>query len=232
MQKGQVQVQEISHFHHPLAIESHLHPSEMLAAADAPQEQRKSPNSRRRRRGSRRRSSAAADMDKEDDATENQAQPSADSDPFFMAVQQQSNHKSRRRSSHPGARSKAKHRASLSTKEKDQADESPAFQSLVDIISEMKRLPSISITPDTDGDEPTAAGSDANAWKRVRRHSEPPQKMRRHPQDSGTRKNGSVLQTINEQHQRFGEPVLQTLSCLLRKRRTRTTQMQTCPCHH
>lgn len=146
-------------------------------------------------------------MDKEDDATENQAQPSADSDPFFMAVQQQSNHKSRRRSSHPGARSKAKHRASLSTKEKDQADESPAFQSLVDIISEMKRLPSISITPDTDGDEPTAAGSDANAWKRVRRHSEPPQKMRRHPQDSGTRKNGSVLQTINEQHQRFGEPV-------------------------
>ncbi|KAK4521653.1 uncharacterized protein ATC70_004184 [Mucor velutinosus] len=222
MQKGQVQVQEISHLHHPLAVESHLRPNQMLAAVDARQEQKKSPNSRRRRRGSRRRSSAITETtteeeDKEEEEEEenghdmgNQAQPSTDNDPFFMAVQQQSSHKSRRRSSHTGVRSKAKHRASLSKKE--EKDESPAFQSLVDIISEMKRLPSISITPDTNTDESTATASaidkDVNAWKRVRRHSEPPLKMRQqHQHDNSIKKNGSVLQTINEQHQRFGKPV-------------------------
>ncbi|GAN04665.1 RNB-domain-containing protein [Mucor ambiguus] len=207
---------------HPLAVESHLHPNQMLAAVDTRQEPKKSLNSRRRRRGSRRRSSTVADVateeekdgqEEEQDDISNQAQPSTESDPFFTAVQQQSNHKSRRRSSHTGARSKAKHRVSLSKKEED--DESPAFQSLVDIISEMKRLPSISITPDTNTDESTAAtvamDTDANAWKRVRRHSEPPQKMRQqhqpHQHDNGIKKNGSVLKTINEQHQRFGEPV-------------------------
>ncbi|KAL9554011.1 hypothetical protein MBANPS3_003023 [Mucor bainieri] len=212
---------------HPLAVESHhhLHPNQTLAAADAQQEEqhRKSPNSRRRRRGSRRRSSAVAAEDKQEAEAEakaeaeadkqdsnndmaSQAQPATASDPFFMAVQQQqsNHHKNRRRSSHTGVRSKAKHRASLSKKEQDDDDDdSPAFQSLVDIISEMKRLPSISITP-TDESAPITTDKDANAWKRVRRHSEPPQKMRQQqhppPHDSGANKS-------EQQHQRFGEPV-------------------------
>ncbi|KAL0136098.1 hypothetical protein V8B55DRAFT_1553073 [Mucor lusitanicus] len=211
MQKGQVQVQEISHLHHPLAVESHLHPGQMLAAVDVEKEHKKSPNSRRRRRGSRRRSSAVADMTAEEDGVENQAQPSAESDPFFMAVQQESNnHKNRRRSSHTGVRSKAKHRASVSKKEEEEEeDATPAFQSLVDIISEMKRLPSISITPDTSTDDPAATAlataKDTNAWKRVRRHSEPPQKTKQ--QHDNHKKNGSASQAVNEQHQRLGEPV-------------------------
>lgn len=196
---------------HPLAVESHLHPGQMLAAVDVEKEHKKSPNSRRRRRGSRRRSSAVADMTAEEDGVENQAQPSAESDPFFMAVQQESNnHKNRRRSSHTGVRSKAKHRASVSKKEEEEEeDATPAFQSLVDIISEMKRLPSISITPDTSTDDPAATAlataKDTNAWKRVRRHSEPPQKTKQ--QHDNHKKNGSASQAVNEQHQRLGEPV-------------------------
>ncbi|KAL7308019.1 hypothetical protein PS15m_012200 [Mucor circinelloides] len=215
MQKGQVQVQEISHLHHPLAVESTVHPSQLLAAVDAQQTQRKSPNSRRRRRGSRRRSSAVADMapeeneeeeeEKEHDMSSN-AQPSAESDPFFMTVHHD-HHKQRRRSSHTGSKARSKHKASISKRDQGE-DESPALQSLVDIISEIKRLPSISITPDTNTDESPATDKDSNVWKRVRRHSEPPQKMRQqHQNDHAVKKNGSVLKTISEQQQRFGEPI-------------------------
>lgn len=192
-----------------------MHPSQLLAAVDAQQTQRKSPNSRRRRRGSRRRSSAVADMapeeneeeeeEKEHDMSSN-AQPSAESDPFFMTVHHD-HHKQRRRSSHTGSKARPKHKASISKRGQGE-DESPALQSLVDIISEIKRLPSISITPDTNTDESPAVDKDSNVWKRVRRHSEPPQKMRQqHQNDHAVKKNGSVLKTISEQHQRFGEPI-------------------------
>ncbi|KAG1079320.1 hypothetical protein G6F42_023830 [Rhizopus arrhizus] len=129
MQKGQVQVQEISHLHqHPLAVESTVHPSQLLTAVDAQQTQKKSPNSRRRRRGSRRRSSAVADMAPEEDGEEEEkeeqdmssnAQPSAESDPFFMTVHH-GHHKHRRRSSHTGSKARPKHKT-LGATTKDEA---------------------------------------------------------------------------------------------------------------
>ncbi|CAO3615115.1 unnamed protein product [Mucor hiemalis] len=53
------------------------------------------------------------------------------------------------------------------------AKDSPAFHSLVDMISEMKRLPSISITTT---DKQAATEPVQDEWKRVRRHSKPHRK--------------------------------------------------------
>ncbi|KAI8645119.1 hypothetical protein BD408DRAFT_412276 [Parasitella parasitica] len=202
MQRGQVQIHEINHLHHPLAVEN----ANQLSGADDMRlepEQRKSPNSRRRRRGSRRRSSAAAQ-----EGQEEQAQPSAESDPFFTAADRSSSddNRHRRRSSSAADRFKQKHKPSIS-------DGSPAFQSLVDIIGEMKRLPSITITSNTedtaDDGSPTAlvAHADQSPWSRVRRHSEPPQKMGRQQQQldhHGSKRNGQQQQ---QQQQRLGESI-------------------------
>ncbi|CEP06904.1 hypothetical protein [Parasitella parasitica] len=185
MQKEQVQLHELNHLHHPLAVgsaaASGASASQLPAADDIHlwQEQAKSPNSRRRRRASRRKSSVAAEEKQQEQA----AQPSAESD----AVDDNSRH--RRRSSHTVNRSKQKHKVSIS----DGQNGSPAFQSLVDIISEMKRLPSIAITSDDDpttATTNTVANDDQDSWKRVRRHSEPPQKREQ-----------------QQQPQRLGEPV-------------------------
>lgn len=66
--------------------------------------------------------------------------------------------------------------------------ESPAFQSLVDIIHEMKRLPSISISPEKSPQD------NNDSWKRVRRHSEPQHKFKQHHLDFK-----NPLSTVNEQ---------------------------------
>lgn len=192
-----------------------VHPNQLLAVDNIhPQEAKKSLNNRRRRRGSRRRSSAVAEItteddDDDDDVATNVAQPSAESDPFFMTVHsnKNSNNRHRRKSSHTVGKSKQnhKHKASIPNEEEDG---SPAFQSLVDIISEMKRLPSISITTDnTTLDESSAiVNQEQNPWRRVRRHSEPPQKMKHQQFDHhNNKKNDTSLKTINEQ--KLGEPV-------------------------
>lgn len=82
------------------------------------------------------------------------------------------------------------------TKEK----ESPALHSLVDMIREMKRLPSISITTDKQAvgipQPTTAVKSNNNDWTRVRRHSEPHHKMKQHMDH-----NKPPLRAIHEQQQ-------------------------------
>lgn len=82
------------------------------------------------------------------------------------------------------------------TKEK----ESPALHSLVDMIREMKRLPSISITTDKQAvgipQPTTAVKSNNNDWTRVRRHSEPHHKLKQHMEH-----NKPPLRAIHEQQQ-------------------------------
>lgn len=70
-----------------------------------------------------------------------------------------------RRKSSSNARYFTKHHKD----EQENKNDSPALLSLMDIISEMKRLPSISGVP-------TSTVESNNTWKRIRRHSEPPNK--------------------------------------------------------
>lgn len=65
-----------------------------------------------------------------------------------------------------------KERRKSSVVSKIEEKDSPAFQSLVDIIHDLKRLPSISIG-DKQGDK-----QGEEQWKRVRRHSEPHNKIK------------------------------------------------------
>lgn len=134
---------------------------EPLSAEEESNNVKKSANSRRRRRGSRRRSSGNSD----------------NNDVIAGSASDTENHVQRRKSS--TARPKQK---------TEQEKESSAFQSLVDIIHEMKRLPSISITTDKKPEN-------SNSWKRVRRHSEPQHKIKQH-QNLDSKK---TLSTVNEQ---------------------------------
>ncbi|KAG2213514.1 hypothetical protein INT47_009188 [Mucor saturninus] len=79
------------------------------------------------------------------------------------------------------------------TSQMEEDKDSPAFQSLVDIIHEMKRLPSISISPEK---QPTSPES-SNSCKRVRRHSEPQHKYKQQQHHHHNFKN--PLSTVNEQ---------------------------------
>jgi hypothetical protein len=114
------------------------------------------------------------------------------SDPFFL---EHVNQKNRHRRKSSGAA--VDRRTSKQEEEKD----SPAFQSLVDIISEMKRLPSISKVVPVAQPEEIEDGNGPNQWKRVRRHSEPPQKMKQQQQQhqAELKKPSNILNTINEQ---------------------------------
>ncbi|KAI9474011.1 MAG: hypothetical protein EXX96DRAFT_541659 [Benjaminiella poitrasii] len=136
---------------HPLAI------SKKLSSEEDEKIIRKSPQSRRRRRGSRRHSSS--------NATEGSISENHNSDINITAdggngsklttVQHHPNHHRRRSSSNIHYHNKLKD---------NEQDSSPAFHSLVDMINEMKRLPSL---PEND------ASQHPKEWKRVRRHSEP-----------------------------------------------------------
>lgn len=86
-------------------------------------------------------------------------------------------------------RCKSLNSKSITEEDKD----SPAFQSLVDIIHEMKRLPSISVSPE----KPPTPPESSNSWKRVRRHSEPQHKFKQHQHHHLDFKNS--LSTVNEQ---------------------------------
>jgi hypothetical protein len=166
---------------------NHVNDQRLLKVATVVEEEddtnnkKKSANSRRRRRGSRRHSSAAINPDGTP-----AAQPTAESDPFSMTAPATDNNNRRRKSSTNG-----KSRQNSKVADKEDKD-SPAFQSLVDIIREMKRLPSISIT--TDKQEEIEEEDSNNSWKRVRRHSEPPHKMKHQQVDLK-----KSLRTISEQ---------------------------------
>jgi hypothetical protein len=152
---------------------------------------KKSSNSRRRRRGSRRKSSAISDH-----TIDVTAKPTANSDPFFLT----NVNRLRRKSSSGAAAGKGKH-----VSKRDEETDSPAFRSLVDIISEMKRLPSISISASKVVAQPEEEQEGGpNQWKRVRRHSEPPQKMKMHQAEL---KKPSLLNTISEQHDADTKPI-------------------------
>lgn len=103
-------------------------------------------------------------------------------------------HQQRRRSS----TAIGKHtKQNINFKKKQGEEETPAFQSLVDIIREMKRLPSISITTDKQENQEEDEKDSNGSWKRVRRHSEPPHKMKQHQNQVEFLKKS--LRTINEQ---------------------------------
>jgi hypothetical protein len=75
---------------------------------------------------------------------------------------------------------KTRSRQNSSVDVNKEEDDSPAFQSLVDIIREMKRLPSVSITTDKQDNTSTEEKeNNNNTWKRVRRHSEPPHELQK-----------------------------------------------------
>ncbi|KAI7888225.1 uncharacterized protein EV154DRAFT_469247 [Mucor mucedo] len=86
-----------------------------------------------------------------------------------------------------------KHTQRRQSSQMEEDKDSPAFQSLVDIIHEMKRLPSISISPE----KPPTPPESSNSWKRVRRHSEPQHKYKQQQHHHHDFKN--PLSTVNEQ---------------------------------
>lgn len=158
-----------------------------LLPVDDTTNSKKSLHNRRRRRGGRRHSSAHQET--KPIIVIEEAEPDNDRRPS------ETHHPRRRKSSTATVKPKSNNPA--------EEKESLAFQSLVDIIQEMKRLPLVSITPEKH--EPNK-----DSWKRVRRHSEPPQEMKRNQQHVDFK---PPLKTINEQQQQkhvnngHGKPV-------------------------
>lgn len=68
----------------------------------------------------------------------------------------------------------------------------------------MKRLPSISIDTSKVTQSEKAEEGGPNQWKRVRRHSEPPQKIKQHQAEL---KKPSILSTISEQNDADTRPI-------------------------
>lgn len=146
---------------------------------------KKSSHNRRRRRGGRRNSSVHQEIK-----------------PIIVVEEVKSDND--RRLSTGNHRRRKSSISTVKPKLNDPAEEKEAlaFQSVVDIIHEMKRLPLVSIKPDKH--EPNN-----DSWKRVRRHSEPPQEMKRNQQHVDFK---LPLKTINEQQQKHvnnehGKPV-------------------------
>ncbi|GAA5806252.1 hypothetical protein HPULCUR_011783 [Helicostylum pulchrum] len=162
---------------HPLALNDNQErqQQDLLSVDDNTANSKKPSHNRRRGRGGRRHSSSHQETKPiiviEEVKSDNDRRPS------------ENRHRRRKSSS-----ATVKPRSNNPAEEK----ESLAFQSLVDIIHEIKRLPLVSITPDKH--EPNKD----NSWKRVRRHSEPAQEMKRNQQHIDFK---LPLKTINEQQQ-------------------------------
>ncbi|KAI8095710.1 hypothetical protein BDF21DRAFT_447903 [Thamnidium elegans] len=159
---------------HPLTLNNNQERQQDLLSADDTTSSKKSSHNRRRRRGGRRHSSAHQETK-----------------PIIVIEEAKSdNDRPLSKNNHRRRKSST---AIIKPKSNNPAEEkeSLAFQSLVDIIHEMKRLPLVSITPDKH--EPNN-----DSWKRVRRHSEPLQEMKRNEQHVDFKLS---LKTINEQQQ-------------------------------
>ncbi|KAI7907659.1 uncharacterized protein BX663DRAFT_7164 [Cokeromyces recurvatus] len=146
---------------------------------------KKSPQSNKRRRGGRRHSSASTILNTKETSVndsvvgDNDHEVKNNESTILTA-----HHNRHRRRSSSSIHNKQRHQK----QNNEQEDDSPAFYSLVDIIGEMRRLPSLS----------SNSLQYPEKWKRVRRHSEPPQQNQRFAGINSTR-TGASLQPIYEQ---------------------------------